>query len=42
MRRWISDWRSVVLPKNAENFLNTEAEYLRYCHEWENGMSLDL
>ena len=32
----------IVLPKNAENFLNTEAEYLRYCHDWENGMALDL
>ena len=32
----------IVLPKNAENFLNTEAEYLRYCHDWENGMELDL
>ena len=32
----------IVLPKNAENFLNTEAEYLRYCHGWENGMELDL
>ena len=32
----------IVLPKNAENFLNTEAEYLRYCHDWEDGMPLDL
>lgn len=31
----------IILPKNAENFLNTEAEYLRYCQEWEDGMSLD-
>ena len=31
----------IVLPQNAENFLNTEAEYLRYCHEWEDGMPLD-
>ncbi len=31
----------IVLPKNAENFLNTEAEYLRYCGDWENGVSLD-
>lgn len=31
----------IILPKNAENFLNTEAEYLRYCHEWEDGMSLE-
>ena len=31
----------IVLPKNAENFLNTEAEYLRYCHEWVDGMALD-
>ena len=32
----------IRLPKNAESFLNTEAEYLRYCHDWENGMTLDL
>ena len=32
----------IRLPKNAESFLNTEAEYLRYCHDWENGMALDL
>ena len=32
----------IVLPKNAENFLNTEAEYLRYSHDWEDGMALDL
>lgn len=31
----------IILPQNAENFLNTEAEYLRYCHEWEDGMPLD-
>ena len=31
----------IVLPKNAENFLNLEAEYLRYCHEWVDGMALD-
>ncbi len=31
----------IVLPKNAENFLNTEAEYLRYCGEWNDGTSLD-
>lgn len=30
----------IVLPPNAENFLNLEAEYLRYCHEWEDGMPL--
>ena len=44
---YVCDYRTntiepIVLPKNAENFLNTEAEYLRYCHEWEDGMSLDL
>ncbi|MGN0365948.1 MAG: hypothetical protein ACI4E5_08445 [Suilimivivens sp.] len=32
----------IVLPKNAENFLNTEAEYLRYSHDWENGTELNL
>ena len=32
----------IRLPKNAESYLNTEAEYLRYCHDWENGMTLDL
>lgn len=31
----------IVLPQNAENFLNAEAEYLRYCGDWENGTSLD-
>ena len=30
----------IALPQNAENFLNTEAEYLRYCHDWEDGMTL--
>lgn len=32
---------SIVLPKNAENFLNTESEYLRYLREWEDGTVLD-
>ena len=32
----------IVLLQNAENFLNTEEEYLRYSHEWEDGMALDL
>lgn len=31
----------IALPQNAENFLNTEAEYLRYCRDWEDGVSLD-
>lgn len=31
----------IILPQNAENFLNTEAEYLRYCGEWSDGVSLD-
>ena len=31
----------IVLPKNAASFLNTEAEYLRYLHEWEDGESLE-
>lgn len=31
----------IVLPQNAENFLNTESEYLRYLGRWENGTSLD-
>lgn len=31
----------IMLPQNAENFLNTQAEYLRYCGEWENGVSLE-
>lgn len=31
----------ITLPPNAENFLNTEAEYLRYCAEWNAGVSLD-
>ena len=32
----------IVLPKNAENFLNTEAESLRYCRDWVDGTALDL
>lgn len=32
---------SIVLPENAENFLNTEAEYLRYLKEWVDGAALD-
>lgn len=31
----------IILPKNAENFLNSEAEYLRYCGDWPNGMSIE-
>ncbi len=31
----------IVLPQNAENFLNTEAEYLRYCGQWEDGTVLN-
>lgn len=31
----------ILLPKNAETFLNTESEYLRYSHEWKDGMVLD-
>jgi len=31
----------IVLPQNAENFLSTESEYLRYCGEWKDGTSLD-
>lgn len=31
----------IVLPKNAADFLNTQSEYLRYCGEWEDGVSLD-
>lgn len=31
----------IVLPQNAESFLNTESEYLRYSHEWNDGMPLD-
>ena len=32
----------IVLPKNAENFLNTEAECLRYSCDWADGTALDL
>lgn len=28
---------TIVLPKNAASFLNTEAEYLRYFKDWEDG-----
>ncbi len=31
----------IRLPKNAENFLNLEAERLRYCCGWEDGTALD-
>lgn len=31
----------IVLPQNAADFLNTEAEYLRYCGAWEDGVSLE-
>lgn len=31
----------IVLPQNAADFLNTESEYLRYCGNWEDGVSLD-
>lgn len=31
----------IILPQNAADFLNTESEYLRYCVEWREGMSLD-
>ncbi len=31
----------IVLPQNSADFLNTEAEYLRYCREWADGVSLD-
>ena len=34
--------KPIVLPQNAENFLNTEAEYLRYSRDWEDGMALDI
>ena len=30
----------ITLPQNAENFLNTEAEYLRYCREWKDGTAI--
>lgn len=31
----------IILPKNAETFLNTEAEYLRYSCDWTDGTALD-
>lgn len=31
----------IILPPNAESFLNAEAEYLRYCGEWDDGTSLE-
>jgi len=31
----------IDLPQNAEFFLNTEAEHLRYCNDWADGTSLD-
>lgn len=43
---YVCDYRDdtiepIVLPKNAENFLNTEAEYLRYCRDWQDGAAID-
>ncbi len=43
---YVCDYRKntvepIVLPRNAENFLYTTAEYLRNCGEWEDGVSLD-
>ena len=43
---YVCDYRTntidpIVLPQNAEAFLNTEAEYLRYCRDWVDGMVLD-
>lgn len=32
---------TIEFPKNAQNFLNTEAERLRHCREWDNGDILD-
>ncbi|MDE7323991.1 MAG: hypothetical protein K2N73_15020 [Lachnospiraceae bacterium] len=32
---------SIVLPQNSADFLNTEAEYLRYCRDWADGVPLD-
>ena len=32
----------IVLPPNAENFLNTEAEYLRNCCDWKDGTALEM
>lgn len=31
----------IILPPNAESFLNAEAEELRNCGEWMDGVSLD-
>lgn len=31
---------SIVLPKNAENFLNAEAERLRFLADWNDGVML--
>jgi len=43
---YVCDFRNdkmdpIVLPQNAENFLNNEAEYLRNLHEWRDGEVLD-
>jgi len=43
---YVCDFRNdkmepIILPQNAENFLNNEAEYLRNLHEWRDGEVLD-
>ncbi|MCI5648741.1 MAG: hypothetical protein MR332_04800 [Fusicatenibacter sp.] len=43
---YVCDYRTntiepIVLPQNAESFLNAEAEFLRSRRAWENGTALD-
>lgn len=43
---YVCDFRNetmekIVLPQNAESFLNAEAEYLRNLHAWRDGDILD-
>lgn len=33
----VNKLETILLPQNAEEFLNTEAEYLRYVRTWEKG-----
>ena len=42
---YVCDFRAdilepIVLPKNAENFLNAEAERLRFLADWNDGVML--
>lgn len=37
-----NEYEAIVLPQNAEIFLNTEAENLRNQYDWENGAAISI